>query len=517
MAEISKPKRSRGGCSSCRRLKIKCDETRPICEYCQHTHRNCEYLPPKPRKPRSKKPKVIELFREDSVDSYLSVSTDREGSLVADLNVQCLVNSSSQQLGLTRLELRLLNFFNMYCVDLFTYGCNTRVERVWREEVPTLFASSNLVRQAVFSFSCINLWPLCDLLALRDLDREIDRMSLHFLTYGRHTFQTEPSKDITPASHPVEHQLYNVPLDSDEGNESLYIKTANYFLECVRSSQRSQETMVTANENYVNPNLKFEIIISGMIIFAFLGIHPHRIMPLVNFGDEIEFVDKELQQDMFVHSEGYFDSPHGSDFLSFCRGFELSLLYWQYEFSMSPYRDLMMNSRIKRPATKNFKYPLVLKIKQHLSENYIFSEINSAVSDEINTLSEAILNLDICIYKSMVVNYPVPFLVWIFLLSNKFHLLVRKKNRMALYLLYIFSLKSLFINFSLFEKSNMWIDYIHWYRERYDTTTFDEKFYHLVVIKHHRVKHLKYNLLGSFDPEIVYDNLQQGIKDPILI
>lgn len=36
-------KRSKNGCMSCKKMKIKCDEVKPACEYCRHTKRNCVY------------------------------------------------------------------------------------------------------------------------------------------------------------------------------------------------------------------------------------------------------------------------------------------------------------------------------------------------------------------------------------------------------------------------------------------------------------------------------------------
>lgn len=39
-------KKSRNRCLSCKKLKIKCDEAKPKCEYCEHTKRECIYPDP---------------------------------------------------------------------------------------------------------------------------------------------------------------------------------------------------------------------------------------------------------------------------------------------------------------------------------------------------------------------------------------------------------------------------------------------------------------------------------------
>lgn len=504
MSELSKPVRSRGGCSNCRRLKIKCNEAKPSCEYCQHTNRECEYLPPKPRKPRTTKPKIREICEDEP--SRIVVDPR---PVISDLNVQSIINSPSQQLGLTRLELRLLNFFNLYCIELFTYGMSKEVDNVWRHEVPSLFMSSNLVRSAVFSFSCINLWPLCDLISLRDLDRTFELSSLHLVRDRAGHFTS--SDDASTTVKPVFHKLYNVPFDSEESSDTLYVKTASYFLDSVRASQQKAMTA----EFDENSNEKFEIIISGIIIFAFLSIHPHKLMPLVNFGEEENFIDEELSSKLFTDGDGNPDSPHGPDFLSFCRGFELSLLFWQDDIASSRYRNLLINPLRKRPIS--VKFPVILTLKQQLLDSYKLSDISSTTSSDIITLTEAIFLMETSLHFTTVVNYPVPFLTCILRLKEEFHFLVRKKNQFALRLLFFFSLLTLFLNINLFPKTNMWTDYIEWFRLHYPLTSFDEKLYYLAVTKSHRVQHMNYKLLAHFDPEVVYDNLMEGIKDPILV
>ncbi|TXT16085.1 hypothetical protein VHUM_00588 [Vanrija humicola] len=53
--------RSRSGCFTCRRRKVKCDESRPTCEKCQVGHRECTWPPDDPvqrRKNRPRKPRT---------------------------------------------------------------------------------------------------------------------------------------------------------------------------------------------------------------------------------------------------------------------------------------------------------------------------------------------------------------------------------------------------------------------------------------------------------------------------
>jgi hypothetical protein len=52
-------RKSRLGCSSCKRLRIKCDEKKPACEYCTATNRKCVYLAVPPRKGKDDQVAVI--------------------------------------------------------------------------------------------------------------------------------------------------------------------------------------------------------------------------------------------------------------------------------------------------------------------------------------------------------------------------------------------------------------------------------------------------------------------------
>ena len=43
MEEKKKIRRSRNGCHTCKRSKIKCDENKPTCSYCSKTKAICDY------------------------------------------------------------------------------------------------------------------------------------------------------------------------------------------------------------------------------------------------------------------------------------------------------------------------------------------------------------------------------------------------------------------------------------------------------------------------------------------
>ena len=101
---------------------------------------------------------------------------------------ETLVNSTSTMMNLSRFELRLLHFFDQFCVPLFSFGVNMTAEHMWRNCVPPLFAKSPLVRKAMFLFASMNMWPLCDVstLFLADVQdaRELYQIAPSWLEYG---------------------------------------------------------------------------------------------------------------------------------------------------------------------------------------------------------------------------------------------------------------------------------------------------------------------------------------------
>lgn len=155
--EPSRRKRSRASfisrkCLSCRKLKIKvrvcrcnpcstltlrCDEALPTCEYCVHTNRNCVYPVP------------------EVVSSLLAA-----------------LNSTTNQMQITRFELRLLSFFHNIYLKQHSND-DPAQQRVWTIEVPILWQHSDLVRQSIFLLSAMILWNFCDLDELYRADTDL--------------------------------------------------------------------------------------------------------------------------------------------------------------------------------------------------------------------------------------------------------------------------------------------------------------------------------------------------------
>lgn len=123
----------------CSTLTPRCDEVLPKCEYCVHTNRICVYPVP--------------------------VNAGVSPQLAA-------LNSTTNQMQITRFELRLLSFFHNIYVKQHSDD-DPGLQRVWTIEVPILWQHSDLVRLSIFLLSAMILWNFCNLDELYHADNEL--------------------------------------------------------------------------------------------------------------------------------------------------------------------------------------------------------------------------------------------------------------------------------------------------------------------------------------------------------
>lgn len=66
--------KSKNGCSNCKRRRVKCDESKPICKKCIHMKLDCVYLPPKVKQPFSNTNNSSKTISFSSIPISKSVS-----------------------------------------------------------------------------------------------------------------------------------------------------------------------------------------------------------------------------------------------------------------------------------------------------------------------------------------------------------------------------------------------------------------------------------------------------------
>lgn len=201
-------------------------------------------------------------------------------------------NSLGSQLGLTRFEIRLLKHFHDYCIPLLTITKNSQPLCTWDKVIPQYFVQLKLIRQSVFAFSCLQLWVHVDLEKIFKLDEAIE--SLHSLDVD---IDTETDSRIMNI-HTDHNLLANL-------NDNLFNRTTAYFMECLRAS-RVHASHALVDKHSMHSNLLI-IYLSSFLVFSYLGLHPHCVLPLVDYNNnppsDIIAVGKSMRDVMLLFPE----------------------------------------------------------------------------------------------------------------------------------------------------------------------------------------------------------------------
>ncbi|EFQ93061.1 hypothetical protein PTT_09673 [Pyrenophora teres f. teres 0-1] len=168
-------RKSRGGCLTCKRKKVKCDETLPACEYCASRRFKCEYLQ--------------DLFSTPKNRS--SRSTPGHGSPSLKSNAVCLPNfnnpsfewlvpSFQTSIGdFTPLDHHLLQYYKANVCHSFVVSGDIIVKKLHRDIVPQLSISHPFLLYALLSIAATHS-------NLETPNPELERQSL---LYRQKTFK----------------------------------------------------------------------------------------------------------------------------------------------------------------------------------------------------------------------------------------------------------------------------------------------------------------------------------------
>ncbi|KAK6462074.1 hypothetical protein DFJ63DRAFT_139501 [Scheffersomyces coipomensis] len=362
-------------------------------------------------------------------------------------------------------ELRLLNFFNNYCIYGFSHNPDDDIHFIWRNLVPPMFIQSELIRNSICAFSCLNLFPFCD-----DLDSvRIEDDSNSVLKFSE--------RFGSPSSTSENH------LSTQSGE--VFIKTTNYFTNTVSGKNQLIQSMQNANGNDKS-KLATEFMISTIMIFTFLATHHHKLVPLVSF-DKSE-----------------------SDFISICQGIRNTITEFASIVRHSVFKDVFtFEVNLEIPTVDESDIPVIVQLRQDLELEYGDENLLSSSIDDYTTFRQVLEILQISIFKSVSYGYSVPLYRWILLLSKHYVELVYDKCPFALRLLYVFSSLATLSRLQLLKHSNLWVDYMKWYKQhnfdlyggwRY---SMDESLFCLVFDKDFSLLENNESSWKSFDPEFL--------------
>ncbi|EMG50266.1 Transcription factor with zinc finger DNA-binding motif, putative [Candida maltosa Xu316] len=448
-----KPKRtrSRGGCSSCKGLKIKCDESKPSCSYCISTRRTCFYPILKPlkkdikaAKQKETSPPIIEVYGNKDTSTH-----------VDELTRELVLTQSTTILGISKFELRLLRFFDQGCLHLFSFGVNDTVHNTWKYKVPYLFMESELVRKSIFSLSAMALLTAIDLDMIQGVDASQDEKSLM--------------------------NIYNLNL---EDKHSIFSKNIEYFAQVIDLKKRM--IGVSSNEpDFQDPKVAKELMVASILIFVYLGVHPHRLIPLIDFTKET------------------------TDFVQITKGIRSTVVNCLPTLAKTDLRGIVeygMPSVSEIPTFKQCTYPVIVDLKQGL-EKLNEDEISSTNTEVISALTDAIYSLIVALYRCNISKHPIPIYRYLLSITDDFRDLLYKKHPYALRILFVYACLSLVSKFSFYGDKNLLRDYVLWYKDYLENFSYEMDHYFFELVVNKRFTSVEFGIIHEFDPKIEYQKL----------
>lgn len=219
-------------CVSCRRLKIKCDESKPICEYCEHTNRQCIYE-----------------SEEDSPSSDSSTSSE-----AVMWRKQNQLNALPNHLGITTFEYQLLRYFHQVIVP--NKIDDIAIRQLWQVHVPQLFQGSPLVRNSMLSLSAVSVGGLCDLSSWAEIS-EVD--------------EDARSMAITA--------MNEVP----NSKQHLLDMTDQYYMQTIKDMGVVMADILSGRRVLTTIQEAAEITFAGSMLFTFLALQSNNLIPLFSF------------------------------------------------------------------------------------------------------------------------------------------------------------------------------------------------------------------------------------------
>ncbi|KAM9914995.1 hypothetical protein OXX69_000122 [Metschnikowia pulcherrima] len=479
---------SRNGCFSCKRLKIKCDEARPSCEYCSHTGRQCVY------RDQSIDSKVVNLSdgnekaSEKAVFKKSFTRKELPNVLFADSNTSLAstpdsweasinghdfdadfdkirensheeaarhvlsprpYNSASTQLHMTRFELRLLRFFHDQCIPYITFNANKKTDHIWRNVFPRYFASSDLVRQSTYAMACLNLWPVTNLPTILASDN------------SKCTFHISPL-ETQQKKNPFQHVFDDLSV-FDNNRESIFSLTTSYY---VSTLQASQTYVGETRQKSLTYDDLATLSFSSSMIFAYAGVHPHCVLPLIDH-------DSEYPADFI----GFFASMR-KVFLTSAPGLREQFI------------DTLMEYSFLTPTATSEKIGFVEVFRAQLQAFHfastVFSDIGAKVCAENDILQKPLFLLECSYLAALREGHPTPLFKFLVLLDEDFIDLARARNLFALRILFAFSCICLYCQFYLSFDENIWMQFINGFlRDFAPLCSSDAALYDYVITKRH--------------------------------
>lgn len=367
--------------------------------------------------------------------------------------------------------------------------------------------------------ACLNLWPIANLEAILAED----------------DFQSGSSfpKHLEYTTDDLSHVFNRLSIEGSKSDSSILDHTNVFFDNVVKMSAEHIVEATSRGIEYADVAI---IYLSTTLTYTYIGLHPHCVMPLVDF-------EHDPPSDLLAYSRSihnmmrnappnvYEALLHNLTEFTFTNntGFKYHLTTalideLERQYSLNQYLPLELGaddflgdvgytvseSECSVPVSEfgdsnpttpsSVGLPMSSKALNvsllHEDSTQLFSqpppepvvyELDSQTSMEIETLRNAITIFETCFHTSITANFPMPLYKLLPFLGEDFLALARAKNPMALRILLLYCLLCLYGHFYFQRQKNLWWEYITWYMEKQGLSGFDRILYNFVVLQNNQV------------------------------
>ncbi|ONH69743.1 Lysine biosynthesis regulatory protein LYS14 [Cyberlindnera fabianii] len=448
-------KRSRKGCFSCKKLKIKCDEARPSCEYCMHTDRICVYpsdtqtgssatssgsgISPVEFEPdadssradASRASSKASSISTQSVsdEEYFGLKMVNDLMVVNDLTngyVKSL-NSMQSAMKITRFEQKLLKLYLDFGGAFFTGNKHAESQKVFEVDAPQLWSRSPLMKNAIYAISTMYLWRFY----------RLNHISNVYLSGDGYLI---------------------IYTNSDPNDLSLFQITDSYIQETFRLLR---DSLLHVNI-YDNPDDVGVIILANIILFSVISVHPVSEQILSVFNGSSNYL-----ADLIEVSSGIINvADTRSDLIS---GTSYETVLYRHELLISP------------PENEPTMFPFI----QHL-QDYLRDTIQ-ALDPLYAVYHLAVSQFESACFLAVRFGYVLPILRTLMALSRNvsFVALLRVKDYIAMKIMYYLCCVISICGIKMFMEASLWDSYIEeFYQLAYDKFGGFEDQFDLVMYRH---------------------------------
>lgn len=155
--------KSRTGCLSCKRLRIKCNEAKPRCEYCESTNKVCEYPiiqqayeAPPPKTTRRRNPTKSSTKSEQT---EIVSRPNNSNSTQTIVTIPPPLKTPTSHVFRNTAYNDIFNFFISTSCNSLAFN-NPRILDTWKKVVPRLAFSSPMVFYGLVSYAALTKYKI---------------------------------------------------------------------------------------------------------------------------------------------------------------------------------------------------------------------------------------------------------------------------------------------------------------------------------------------------------------------